>query len=112
MLPDFSEAFDPHVSRPVNHDLADVLIFKDRFQARQKTGAGSPCLVRPYPPRSYLPRLDRAPVGLRLWKVVRLEVDADGAGGVGAVIGQANGLAIGKQGKLSRLKQSLALFPE
>ena len=36
MLPDFTEAFDPDVSRPVNHDLADVLIFEDRFQTRQE----------------------------------------------------------------------------
>ena len=36
MGPDFTEAFDPHVTRPVNHDLADVLIFEDRFQPRQE----------------------------------------------------------------------------
>ena len=36
VLPDLSTAFNPHVSRTVNHDLADILIFEDRFQARQK----------------------------------------------------------------------------
>ena len=36
VLPDLSPAFDPDVSGTVNHDLADVLIFEDRFQARQK----------------------------------------------------------------------------
>ena len=36
MLPDFPPAFNPHVARPVNHDLADILIFEDRFQPRQK----------------------------------------------------------------------------
>ena len=36
VLPDLSPAFNPHVSRPVNHDLADILIFEDRFQSRQK----------------------------------------------------------------------------
>ena len=36
VLPDFTPAFDPDVSRTVNHDLADILIFEDRFQARQK----------------------------------------------------------------------------
>ena len=77
-----------------------------------KTGAGSPCRVPPDLPCSYLPRLDGAPVGHRLRKVVRLEINADGTGRVGAVIGQANGLAIGKQGKLPGLKQSLPLFPE
>ena len=34
--PDFTAAFDPHVARPVNHDLADILIFEDRFQPRQE----------------------------------------------------------------------------
>ena len=36
MLPDFTEALDPHVARSVDHDLADILIFEDRFQSRQK----------------------------------------------------------------------------
>ena len=36
MLPDFTAAFDPDVTRPVNHDLADVLIFEDRFQPGQE----------------------------------------------------------------------------
>ena len=36
MGPDFTAAFDPDVTRPVNHDLADVLIFEDRFQPRQE----------------------------------------------------------------------------
>ena len=36
MFPDFPTAFNPYVSRTVNHDFADVLIFEDRFQARQK----------------------------------------------------------------------------
>ena len=36
LLPDFPLAFDPDVTRPVNHDLADVLIFQDRFQTRQE----------------------------------------------------------------------------
>ena len=36
MGPDFTAAFDPDVTRSVNHDLADVLIFEDRFQPRQK----------------------------------------------------------------------------
>ena len=34
--PDFTAAFDPDVTRSVNHDLADVLIFEDRFEARQE----------------------------------------------------------------------------
>ena len=34
--PDFTAAFDPDVTRSVNHDLADVLIFEDRFQPRQE----------------------------------------------------------------------------
>ena len=36
VLPDFPPAFDPDVARPVNHDLADILIFEDRFQTRQE----------------------------------------------------------------------------
>ena len=112
MGPDCAPAFHPHVAGPVNHDFADILIFENRFQARQRTAAGSPCRVRPDLPRSYLARLDGTPIGHRLRKVVRLEINADGACGVGAVIGQANRLAIGKQGKLSGLKQGLPLFPK
>ena len=36
MFPDFPAAFNPDVTRPVDHDLADILIFEDRFQARQE----------------------------------------------------------------------------
>ena len=36
LLPDFPPAFNPDVAGPVNHDLADVLIFEDRFQTRQE----------------------------------------------------------------------------
>ena len=33
---DFTAAFDPDVTRSVDHDLADVLIFEDRFEPRQE----------------------------------------------------------------------------
>ena len=36
MLPDFPEAFNPDVARSVDHDLADILIFENRFQPRQE----------------------------------------------------------------------------
>ena len=36
MFPDLPPAFNPDVARPVNHDLADILIFEDRFQTRQE----------------------------------------------------------------------------
>ena len=34
--PDFTAAFNPDVAWTVNHDLADILIFEDRFQPRQE----------------------------------------------------------------------------
>ena len=36
MGPDFALAFNPDVTRSVDHDLADFLIFEDRFQPRQE----------------------------------------------------------------------------
>ena len=36
MFPNFPLAFNPDVARPVNHDLADILIFEDRLQSRQE----------------------------------------------------------------------------
>ena len=61
--PDFTAAFDPDVTRTVNHDLADFLIFKDRFQPRQERAQIVHAASVPICRAHIFPRLDGAPVG-------------------------------------------------